>query len=208
MEEIMMNKSTSFDTEQTNVENTGEESARVKEENEHSSKKDASIEKKKTLKSLLFLLIKICIIGIAVWILLTFVFGVFVTHSNDMFPAVRDGDLCLTLRVAKLYRGDIVAYREGDAIRFGRIAAMEGDVVDMDEHGNYTINGNIPFETVYYATCSAEQSEIVFPYTVEKDEFFLLNDYRESVKDSRIFGGIAKKDTLGKTVLLLRRRGF
>jgi signal peptidase I len=41
-----------------------------------------------------------------------------------------------------------------------------------------------------------------------ENEYFLLDDYRISGKDSRVFGAIKKDDLLGKVAYILRRRGF
>ena len=42
-------------------------------------------------------------------------------------------------------------------------------------------------------------------YTLKKGEIFLLKDAREHATDSRIYGAVNKKDTLGKVVTLIRR---
>ena len=85
---------------------------------------------------------------------------------------------------------------------------MPGDVIDMDEEGNYTVNGNAPFETVYYETKSVQGSPVNYPYTVGEDELFVLCDLRDNGADSRSFGGIKTGDTDGGIVLLLRRRSW
>lgn len=159
-------------------------------------------------KAGLRLIVKIIIVAALLFILLHFVLGIFVVHSNDMFPAVRDGDLLITYRIKDAAYGDIIAYKADGQRLFGRVVGLPGDVIDMDSSGNYSINGSIPYETVYYETRSADDSNIEFPYTVGEDEVFLLNDYRENFGDSRIFGAISDADTDGSVVLLLRRRGW
>ena len=47
-------------------------------------------------KALLRLVIKIGVVCAVAALLLHFVFGIFAVHTNDMYPAVRDGDLCIT----------------------------------------------------------------------------------------------------------------
>lgn len=163
----------------------------------------------KTLRALLRLLIKLAVAAGLCWALLSFVLGVYVVHSNDMYPAVRDGDLCITFRLKAPAKGDVVAYTDGDGVRhFGRVAAAAGDVIDLDADGHYTVNGGVPYETIYYATRPDPASGLRYPYTVPEGEVFLLNDLRDNPTDSRRFGAIPLTETDGSLALLLRRRGW
>lgn len=180
----------------------------MSERSEQPSPQPKSSSRRRTLRALFRFLAKLAVVVLICYILLTYFFGVFLSHSNDMFPAVRDGDLCLTYRRAEYRSGDIVVYSQNDITRFGRIVGMSGDVIDMDADGHFTVNGSVPFETVYYVTRSQENSPVQYPYTVGEDELFLLNDLRDNGQDSRQFGGIKLEDTQGSLVLLLRRRGW
>lgn len=152
--------------------------------------------------------LKLLFLAAACYALLTYVLGAYVVHSNDMFPTVRDGDLVITYKLQDMLYGDVIVYRHGGKILLGRIVAQTGDVIDMDEEGHYTINGNVPYETVYYETKSPEDSPVDYPYTVKEGELFVLNDMRESMKDSREFGAIREEDAEGSLALQLRRRGW
>ena len=146
-------------------------------------------------------------LALPAYILLTFVVGVFVNHSNDMYPSVRDGDLVITLRVKNSVYGDVVAYTVNGTRHFGRVVAMGGDEVYIDEDGRFTVNGYSQVETIYYETKPAEGG-VTFPYTVGEGELFILNDLRDNVTDSRTFGSIPAQNVEGSIVLSLRRRGF
>ena len=161
-------------------------------------------ERKRTLRALRNLLIKLAVVGLLGYLLLHYVFGIFVVHSNDMYPAVRDGDLVVTYRLADCLNGNIVSYTYGGARYFGRIVGVPGDVVEMDEDGHFTINGSAPYETVYYETRAVPDSDVVYPYVVGEGELFLLNDLRENTQDSRSFGGIPLENVDGCTALLQR----
>ncbi len=158
--------------------------------------------------ALLRLILKLLIIALFAMLLTHFVLGVFIVHTNDMFPAVRDGDLFIGLRPKSPAYGDIVAYRADGQRRFGRIVGLEGDVIEMDGGGNYRINGSIPYESVYYETRAVVGADVQYPYTVGKDEMFVLNDLRDNTGDSRIYGAIPHSETEGSLVLLLRRRSW
>ena len=154
------------------------------------------------------LIIKICItIGIVAF-LLFFVVGVHVYHKNNMAPSIRDGDLVITYKLNKgLYSDTVVSYKGSDGTRqFGRIVGVPDDEIIIDEKGNFTINGNIPLENVYYNTFP--DTGITYPYKVPENSYFILNDYRDDKKDSRQYGAIEKKKIEGQVFFQLRRRGF
>lgn len=164
-------------------------------------------EKQKTTRALRRLITKIAVITVIAVVLLTVVGGVAVCHDNNMFPAVCDGDLVITYKLGGYYNGDIVVYKVGDTRRIGRVVGIPGDTIDIrDKEGYYTINGTMPYETIYFATRKAGGSTINFPYTVQEGEVFIFNDMRDDTYDSRLLGGI--KELEGKVVLLIRRRGF
>ena len=167
----------------------------------------AKKKKKPTAVSLMIeFFVKIGITALVVWLLCLFVVGVYVNHNNSSYPMIKDGDLCLTYKFAKLNTGDEIAYVHDGKIRFGRIVGMPGDTVDMSGD-NLAVNGYGVFEDAVYPT-TAEGASITLPYTVPQDTYFVLNDYRDDITDSRTYGGIPKSDTKGKLVMLLRRRGF
>lgn len=150
--------------------------------------------------------IKIAVTALVVWILLSFVFGIYVVHDNRSYPMLKDGDLCLILRPAELRSGDAVVYTSGGKIRFGRIAAMPGETVDIGDEG-LMVNGYNVFEDTVYPT-GAEGAETVFPYTVPEGMYFILNDYRPDISDSRTFGAVSKKNIKGRIIFIMRRRGI
>jgi len=150
--------------------------------------------------------IKLGVTALLIWALLTFVVGIYVVHSNTGYPMVKDGDLCIIYRLGEIYNGDEVAYRMDGKIRFARVVAMPGDVVDISEE-SMTINGYGVFEDTVYPT-TGEGALIQFPYTVPEGTFFVLNDYRSDVTDSRTYGAIPKTKVKGKVVFMMRRRGF
>ena len=150
--------------------------------------------------------IKIAVTALVIFLLLTFVVGLYVNHSNSSYPMLKDGDLCLTYRLATLVKGDEIAYEKDGTIRFGRIVGTAGDVVDIND-GSITVNGYGVFEDAVYPT-TAEGAKITFPYKVPEEAVFVLNDYRSDPTDSRAYGAIPLSETKGKVILVLRRRGI
>jgi len=162
--------------------------------------------KKTALSYALEFFIKILVTAGVVAILTIYVVGIYVNHSNSNYPMIKDGDLCITYKLGNLIVGDEIAYLQDNQIRFGRIVAKTGDVVNLQED-YLTVNGYGVYEDAVYPT-TAEGATISFPYEVPSGTVFVLNDYRSDPTDSRIYGGIPVKKTKGKIFLLLRRRGF
>ena len=163
---------------------------------------------KTTGQLLVGLLIKIAVVAALVWAVFSFVLGLSVHYGNNMFPAIHDGDLIVSLRLQKPYINSAVLYRINGETEVGRVIALEGSVVDIAENGSLTVNGITPTEEVFYATYQAEDSPISFPYTVEEGKVFILNDFRSDTNDSRTFGAVDRKDLMGPLLFTARRRNF
>ncbi len=161
-----------------------------------------------TKRLAVYLMIKILVIMIAVWVVLTFVLGVSIHRGNNMHPAVNDGDLVISLRLQSPYLNAVVLYRHDGKNCTGRVVGLSGSVIDITEHGELLVDNAIASEDIFYPTHKAKNSHIHFPYTVEDGRAFILNDFREDTNDSRNFGTVDLKDIDGPLLLVLRRRGF
>ena len=163
--------------------------------------------KKSTAKTYIIrLLTKLCATALAVFLILNFVAGLYVSHTNSSYPMIKDGDLCLTYRLERPEQGEVVAYKHEGETKFGRVIAFEGDTVDIKDD-LITVNGYGIYEETVYPT-TAEGSSISYPYTVPDDSVFVLNDFRSDVSDSRALGAIPLGSCNGKVVFIMRRRGI
>ena len=176
--------------------------------NEPKSDKNKKKKKKTTKQMLIGLLIKIAVIVLAVWLVLTFVLSINIHYGNNMFPAVRDGDLIIGLRLQGPYLNAPVLYEYDNKMCLGRVVGMPGNVIDISDKGELTVNGTAPAEEVFYPTYRDEASDISYPYTVGDDEVFILNDFRTDTLDSRSFGAVSVNKLKGPILLMIRRRGF
>ena len=188
------------------------------EEKDHdlSEKKDISekenpqqkpVKKKKTAKDhAIRFFVKIGITALVLILTLTFVLGVYVNHTNSSYPMIKDGDLCLTFKLAKIQKGDVVAFEQDKEIKFARVIASEGETVEI-KNDLVCVNGSgIPDNTVYKTT--TEGSKISYPYTVPEKSIFVLNDLRSDTSDSRTLGAIPLSECKGKVIFVMRRRGI
>lgn len=166
-----------------------------------------TVTKKKKLGPLAKLLIKITVLTIIVVIVLTWILGLHRMTGNNMFPFVKDGDLCIAYKLDDYTTGDVVLYRNDEGkMKLGRIVAVGGQSVDFPKDGGYTVDGYQPSEEITYQTFGADG--VKYPIDVGEDEVFIMNDFRSDTDDSRQFGCVKKSDIDGKLLFLIRRRGF
>ena len=154
--------------------------------------------------------LKLAAIAVAFLLLFTFVYGLHRNTDPDMFPMVKDGDLVLFYRLDKEYAVRdllLLNYEGGRQVR--RVAARAGDTVDITAQGGLIINGARQQEVeIYEETQRYAESGVSFPLTLQEGQLFVLGDARENAADSRVYGPIEIKDTMGKVITVLRRRSF
>ena len=173
---------------------------------------DANIQRKtRLIKQIKHdLIIKIVGFFLILFITFTFIFGVTLAPSNDMFPAIHEGDLLIYFRLGRMDNKEIALYKTPTGTNIGRIQALEGSEIGITDGGLLTINGNIqPIQErsgLYYETYANDQGPIQFPSTIPENSFLILGDEREHAMDSRDYGYINKKDIKGKIFTIIRRR--
>lgn len=160
-----------------------------------------------TRKGYVSLLFRILFLAAAGWVLFSYVFLITQVSGNDMFPAIKDGDLAIGFRLQKEYaKNDVVAYTVNGKTHIGRIAAKATDVVTLDDSGTLLVNGTAQSGEILYPTYAKEG--ITYPYRVPDGQVFILGDYRTQTEDSRDFGSIPLENVQGKVITILRRRGL
>ena len=153
------------------------------------------------------LLVRIMILASIGVLLFTQVFLIARVKGNEMFPAVKDGDLVLAFRLQQNYKkNDLISYKLDGRRRIGRVIAQENDSVKMDDSGQLLVNAAIQSGEIMYPSYPRDTLE--YPYEVPEGHVFILGDYRTQAKDSRDFGAIPKKEIEGKVITILRRRGL
>ena len=160
--------------------------------------------------TLLHLLIKLLAAAVLSALLFIFAIGIYPQHGIRMYPAVRDGDLVVTIKIRPSYQtGTVVGYRTpAGKLQIGRIVAAEGETVSFTETGYVEVNGLLRSEEIFFPAETAPDSDITFPYMVPEGCFFILNDQRTQCDDSRTFGAVSREDLRGSAFWLFRRREF
>lgn len=160
------------------------------------------------LQDILYLLLKIAAIILVVMLLFTFLFGIHRNRDASMQPAVKGGDLAVFYRLDKSYTaGDCVVVEYEGKKQIRRVAAVAGDMVDITEDG-LVINGELQLEMTIYEETNRYTEGIEFPVVVGEGELFVLGDSRRNATDSRVYGCVLVKDTLGKVITIIRRRAI
>lgn len=159
------------------------------------------------LRGYLSLLFRILLLAAAGWVLFSYVFVLSQVRGNDMFPALKDGDLVFGFRLQQDYvKNDVVLYTVDGETRVGRVVARATDEVTMDDSGTLWVNGVVQGGEIIYATYAKEGLE--YPYVVPEGCVFVLGDYRTQSEDSRDFGAVSLEKVKGKVITVLRRRGL
>lgn len=161
----------------------------------------------------LALLGRVAVLALVVWLALTQCFLICQNSGQDMFPAMKDGDLCVIFRTQlmdlvgeKLSAGDIVAYRIEGERHFGRIVAIAGDTLQIDTRGSVTVNGVTEGGEILYPTYP--RGDLLNIEYIQSGNVYVLGDYRTQTKDSRDYGSIPLAQIEGKVLSILRRRGL
>ena len=160
----------------------------------------------KTRRAIAFLLLKVAAIAAVTAVLMCFVVTVRICRDTDMYPNLRDGDLVLLQRTHDVSFDDVILYEHDGIEYFGRIVAVAGDTVAIDDANGLTVNGNVTYNTLPYATKMPDGGRREF--AVGDGEVFVLGDFRDGARDSREFGCVRREDAIGRQIYLMRWRGF
>ena len=177
MSEIRQKETEIPDIQETRRKNPHAGKKRKKRAKQSRKKTVTTVTKKKKLGPLAKLLIKIAVLTIIVVIVLTWILGLHRMTGNNMFPFVKDGDLCIAYKLDDYTTGDVVLYRNDEGkMKLGRIVAVGGQSVDFPKDGGYTVDGYQPSEEITYQTFGA--NGVKYPIDVGNDEVFIMNDFR------------------------------
>ncbi len=136
-------------------------------------------------------------------------FGVFfslrIVDGEDMYPALKDGDLTLAFKhPGNLKKNDVVFYNVDGKEYIGRVVAKAGDYINFSEDGDFYVNG------------TKQTTEVVFPtyppegwkggVSLPENTVYILGDRRTQSTDSRNFGFIRIDDVSMKVIAFIRHK--
>ncbi len=146
---------------------------------------------------------------VLVILIFTLLFRIFVVKGPSMLSTLVDGDRIV---VSNLFftpdTGDVIVfsgdYNDGEVL-VKRVIGTYGDVVDIAENGSVLLNGEVLEEPYLDPGTVTIPRDVELPYTVQKDELFVLGDNRGLSLDSRSsdIGPAETKKVLGKVIFRL-----
>lgn len=118
-------------------------------------------------------------------------------HGKAMASGLEENDLVYVHRTKDVHQGDVIAFYYNNKIIVRRIIASSNDLVTINNQGQVYVNNKLLKE--YYVKDRKGHHDIVYPYKVSEECYFVLGDQRSKSVDSRIkgFGVVKKKDIIG-----------
>lgn len=105
-------------------------------------------------------------------------------NGTSMTPALRQGDVIISMRGADFARGDMVAFYHSDKILVKRVIGLSGEWIDINSDGDVYING-VLLQEPYLEEKAFGECNIELPCQVPKGKVFVMGDHRSVSEDSR-----------------------
>ena len=125
-------------------------------------------------------------------------------YGSSMSPTLVNGNIVTALRGGSYERGDIAAFYYNDKILVKRIVGLPGEVIDIDEDGSVSVDGE-PLDEPYLDEKALGECDIELPYQVPEGRYFVMGDNRSVSSDSRSsqVGCVAEEQVIGKLIFRL-----
>lgn len=153
----------------------------------------------RTLRNTISILI---VVAAAAVLIAVFFVSVLRVRGDSMAPGLEEGDLVLAVKTTRFEPGDIIAFYYGHSILLKRVVGSAGDMIDIDEDGNVSVNGVMLEEPYLSEKHKGDYTDIVYPYQVPEKRYFVLGDNRKDSIDSRSLevGAIEAEQVVGRVL--------
>ena len=123
--------------------------------------------------------------------------------GTSMQPGFQPGDIIVGWKTRDLERGDTCMFYFNNKLIIKRLIGLGGDMIDIDEEGHVTVNGERLEEESYISEYAFGLCDLDFPFEVPAGNCFVLGDNRDNSVDSRAtnFGCISEEEMVGKVLI-------
>ena len=144
----------------------------------------------RVLRSTVYTLLVVAAVAV---LLATLFLPVLQVSGDSMNPTLQDRDIMT---------GDLCGFYWQNKLLLKRIIGLPGDVIELDEDGVVTVNGQT-LDEPYVDELALGECDIKFPYQVPENRYFVLGDHRATSIDSRssVIGCVEKSQIVGKVFL-------
>ncbi|MCD7732865.1 MAG: signal peptidase I [Oscillospiraceae bacterium] len=152
-----------------------------------------------TLRTTVYALTVVAAIAV---LLATLFLPVLQVSGSSMEPTLSDNDIILLIKTDNLSTGDLIGFYYQNKLLLKRVIGVAGDVIDIDEEGNVTVNGEL-LDEPYVTNKSIGECDIDLPYQVPENRVFVMGDNRATSIDSRssVIGCIEEDQIVGKVLI-------
>ncbi len=153
---------------------------------------------KTIIRNVILLIIAVAAV---VSILVTQFFPIMSIRGHSMSPNLNSGSIVISVKTEDIKHGDVCCFYSGNTALCKRIIAVGGEVVNINEEGLVYVNNEL-IDEPYIAEFALGESDIVYPYLVPENTYFVMGDDRAESIDSRSsqIGCVAKGQVIGKVV--------
>lgn len=129
----------------------------------------------------------------------TLVLPVLQIEGTSMEPTLSNGDIVLLPKTTRFERGDLCGFTWNNKLLVKRVIGIPGDWIEIDTAGTIYLNGE-ELDEPYVRQKAFGECDLVFPFQVPQEQYFVVGDMRNSSIDSRnsMIGCIAKDQIVGK----------
>ena len=129
----------------------------------------------------------------------TLILPVLQIEGESMEPTLSNGDIVLLMKTTRFDHGDLCGFTWNNKLLIKRVIGLPGDWIEIDTDGTVYLNGD-KLDEPYVQQKALGECDLVFPFQVPQEQYFVIGDLRESSIDSRnsLIGCITKDQIVGK----------
>ena len=153
----------------------------------------------KALRGTVYVLTVVAAVAV---LIATLILPVLQIEGTSMEPTLYNGDVVLLMKTTRFERGELCGFTWNNKLLIKRVIGVPGDWIEIDTDGTVYLNGD-RLEEPYVMQQAFGECDLVFPFQVPQEQYFVIGDMRESSIDSRntLIGCIPKDQIVGKVFL-------